>query len=88
MPKKKIHDIDNDTPLIPEMIAEFVTKDTNLIKYLVSRARHHFSTNENFRKNCKRKNSRVYLHAFMVHWLKGHLYRKAHGLKEQIPNLS
>ena len=63
--------LDNDTPLIPEILVERITQDEEMQRLICQRARWHFAHNAQFRKGCKGRRSREYLTAFMDHWQRG-----------------
>lgn len=65
--------IDTDTPLVPEIIADTVTQDKQLAEMLCNRARWHYAMQASFRSGCRKASGREYLAAFMHHWsLAGH----------------
>lgn len=72
------------TPLIPEIIAENVSKALASIyidqqeaeKLLCEKAERIFQNNKTFRRSLKGPKGREYLYVFMAHWLKGILLDK------------
>ena len=65
----KTYSIDDDTPLIPEMVAEDVSQDASEREALCARARHHWATHEGFRASFKRQDERDKLAQWMRHWM-------------------
>lgn len=77
---KPKYDIYNETPLLPEIIAESVAGDhlakgnitpdefQPLVDHLVERTNRHYGTNEQFRKTMKSSGGRDSLYAFHNHW--------------------
>ncbi len=69
--KRNRHNLDDDTPLIPEIIAAEVTNETEEIAMLCERARLHYSNPAcaQFRRRMNGVKCREYLAAFMQNWL-------------------
>lgn len=84
-----------DTPLIPEIVAESVCEemretldrfqfDTRPELALCERAERHYSENKSFSRKIRGRNGREFLYAFMRHWLAGMLL-KAGAQRGEIP---
>lgn len=66
----KMFSLDKNPCVIPEVIAESITKDKNKQTYLCNRARRHFADSENFRRSFKGKDEREVLGMWFKHWIK------------------
>ena len=76
--KKGISDV---TPIIPETVADSLTKNRIEADYLVNRAEIHFQNSDHFKKAITKPGNkgRDNLYMFMDHWLKA--YRQYRELK-------
>lgn len=74
-------DLDMDTPLIPEVIADVATQDRELARLMCERARWHYANDGNFRRNCRSTRGRDYLGAFMDHWAKAGVQKMSAWVK-------
>lgn len=63
--------INNDTPLVPYIIAESIVQDKNAVEYLVKKSERIYDNSQHFRKmiNDKKSDCREVLRMFMNHWL-------------------
>jgi hypothetical protein len=94
---KKNFDIETDTSIMPDIVAESVcdeaarllnvnSMDPGFIGYLVKYANEIYSHNPHFRKNIRSENNhgnagRDYLYAFMRHWLASELIKSGFNRK-------
>lgn len=70
--------IANDTPIIPELVAERVAIEEipgsrnirPMVRYLCARAERHYASPQ-FRRRIRGKDGMEALEAFMTHWLRG-----------------
>jgi hypothetical protein len=67
--RKKVHDIDADTPLIPEIIADAITSVRAKSDKLCARARYEWSTSLGFRESFEGKDERAVLQDWFNRWL-------------------
>jgi hypothetical protein len=61
--------IETDTPLIPYLIAERLTREPDKVRYLCERAERHYQQGRQFARRLRGARSREWLYAFMEHWL-------------------
>lgn len=96
----KINTIYDDTPIIPDAVADAVIREVEcyvkqeiaidrmaLEAGLAARAEYLYQVNPGFRKHIRAKGDkgRDYLYAFMRHWLSAELHTKAPKVYKELP---
>lgn len=90
----KLKSISEDTPLIPEIIADQVIAEARqkhsdlpegLCDRLCVRAEMHYQQGKQFTRKIRSSKGREWLHAYMVHWLAAILIRGNFPHREIIP---
>ncbi len=76
MKSKKEYSLDNDTPLIPELVAERIQCSVLARRYVCFRARLHYKKNAQFRKTLRKDDAPDMLMAWFEHWINGMIARK------------
>ena len=76
---KRIRNIEDETPLIPWLIAERLSKKRSVIALLCFRANVAYTYNHSFRAKMKGSYEREWLYTFMEHW---HEAIKKRGIRE------
>lgn len=64
----KQHNLDKDTLLVPEVIADIITQDRGQADRLCEKARRHWRESEGFRRSFRRKDERATLAMWFKHW--------------------
>lgn len=71
----KTYNLDNDTPLVPEIIADSVTQDKDLSALICERLRWHYANTPSFRKKLRGAKCREFAKSFLDHWTAAGLQR-------------